>query len=75
MSHEIVACRAADGSILHRSRQAAESWGLPIIEGRPATDGHGKPLPDKIHITIKPASPTSPITPAEPTTEQEEDDQ
>lgn len=55
--NEIVACKAKDGSILYRRRHSAESWGLTILD-RPATDGHGRPLPDKPKTRI--SEPTKP---------------
>lgn len=54
----IVECIGPNGERLYRRLRAAKAWGFKITD-RKATDGHGRPLPDKPKIRIPKATPAT----------------
>jgi len=58
----IVECIGPNGEKLYRRKRAALAWGFKITD-RPATDGHGRPLPDKPKRHIPKATPKADTNP------------
>lgn len=56
----IVACVGPNGSRIYRRLSSAKAWRLWILPNRPATDGHGKPLPDKPMLPLGQKATTQP---------------